>query len=85
MNTDPNISSANLSLCSLFSLYTDRTHAGAANDDDDEVPRISLQEMLEDLTLEDSDPVSQDPVPQDPVPQDTDGAEMMSEWQVIYF
>ena len=84
MNTDPNISSANLSLslslCSLFSLYTDRTHAGAVNDDDDEVPRISLQEMLEDLTLEDSDPVSQDPVP-----QDTDGAEMMSEWQVIYF
>ena len=30
----------------------DRDHKGASEDDDDEAPRISLQEMLEDLHLE---------------------------------
>ena len=57
----------------LSSLSTDRSHVGAA-DGDEEAPRISLQEMLEDLTLADAAPVSHDP--HAPVP---DSAEMMSE------
>ena len=33
----------------------DRDYKGASEDDDDEAPRISLQEMLEDLHLEEPD------------------------------
>jgi len=36
-------------------IYVDRDHKGASEDDDDEPPRISLQEMLEDLHLEEPD------------------------------
>jgi len=36
-------------------IYVDRDHKGASEDDDDEAPRISLQEMLEDLHLEEPD------------------------------
>lgn len=35
-------------------LLSDRDYKGASDDDDD-TPRISLQEMLEDLHLEESD------------------------------
>ena len=33
----------------------DRDYKGASEDDDDEAPRVSLQEMLEDLHLEEPD------------------------------
>lgn len=36
-------------------LLSDRDYKGASEDDDDDAPRISLQEMLEDLHLEESD------------------------------
>lgn len=36
-------------------IYVDRDYKGASEDDDDEAPRISLQEMLEDLHLEEPD------------------------------
>ena len=34
---------------------SDRDYKGASEDEDDEAPRISLQEMLEDLHLEEPD------------------------------
>ena len=37
---------------------SDRDYKGASEDDDDEAPRISLQEMLEDLHLEGPDSAS---------------------------
>lgn len=39
----------------LLAFTLDRDHKGASEDDDDEAPRISLQEMLEDLHLEEPD------------------------------
>lgn len=36
-------------------LLSDRDYKGASEDDDDDTPRISLQEMLEDLHLEETD------------------------------
>ncbi|XP_058954228.2 60S ribosomal export protein NMD3-like [Pocillopora verrucosa] len=38
-----------------INIYVDRDYKGASEDDDDDAPRISLQEMLEDLHLEESD------------------------------
>ncbi|KAL9962258.1 hypothetical protein ACROYT_G031342, partial [Oculina patagonica] len=42
-------------------IYVDRDYKGASEDDDDEAPRISLQEMLEDLHLEGPDSASHVP------------------------
>lgn len=47
---------------------SDRDYKGASQDDDDEVPRISLQEMLEDLHLAEPD----------------SAADMMTEWCTLF-
>lgn len=39
-------------------IYVDRDYKGAPEDDDDETPKITLQEMLEDLHLEEPDSAS---------------------------
>ena len=41
-------------------VVSDRDYKGASEDDDDEAPRISLQEMLEDLHLEEPDSAASD-------------------------
>ena len=48
--------------CTNFDPFTDSTsdrdYKGASEDESDEAPRISLQEMLEDLHLEEPESVS---------------------------
>ena len=39
----------------LLDFTLDRDYKGASEDDDDDAPRISLQEMLEDLHLDEPD------------------------------